>query len=356
MDVVKIGKSKIGLNYPTYFVADIAANHDGDLSRAIDLIYKCADSGANAAKFQNFKAETIVSDYGFKSLNSKKSHQSNWKKSIYEVYDEASISLEWTSKLKAACSDAGIDYFTAPYDISLIDELDKFVAAWKIGSGDITWLELIENLSKRGKTVLIATGASSFEDVEKAMNILKKNTNKIVLMQCNTNYTASLENFKYVNLSVLKNYANIFPEAILGLSDHTPYHSTTLGAITLGARVIEKHFTDDIEREGPDHKFSMDPITWREMVDRSRELEFSLGDGRKKVELNEKETVILQRRALRASRNIKKGTILTKEDISALRPCPKDGLSPEHVQNIQGKKANSDILKGQLINSSNLHL
>ena len=307
-------------------------------------------------KFQNFKAETIVSDYGFKSLNSKKSHQSSWKKSIYEVYDDASISLEWTSKLKKACSDAGIDYFTAPYDISLIDELDKYVAAWKIGSGDITWLELIENLSKRGKTVLIATGASSFEDVEKAMNILNKNTNKIVLMQCNTNYTASLENFKHVNLSVLKNYAKIFPEAILGLSDHTPYHSTTLGAITLGARVIEKHFTDNTEREGPDHKFSMDPLTWREMVDRSRELELSLGDGQKKVELNEKETVILQRRALRAKHDIKKGTIVTKEDVAALRPCPADGLSPVHIRDIQGKKANVDIQKGELINSSNLNL
>ena len=154
MKKFKIGNSTIGDNYPTYFVADIAANHDGKLSRAIELIKICADSGANAAKFQNFKAETIVSDLGFKNLQKKQSHQSDWKKSVFEVYDAASISLEWTSNLKNACKCAGIDYFTAPYDINIVDQLNDFVEAWKIGSGDITWHELIEILSKKNKPVL----------------------------------------------------------------------------------------------------------------------------------------------------------------------------------------------------------
>ena len=128
----------------------------------------------------------------------------------------------------------------------------------------------------------IATGASTLQEVKEAMSVAMENTNKIILMQCNTNYTASLENFKYIALNVLKHTVN-FSETVLGLSDHTPGHSTVLGSIALGARAIEKHFTDDTNRDGPDHKFSMDPSTWKEMVDRTRELELALGTEEKDV-------------------------------------------------------------------------
>src|SRR5205823_7586903 len=118
----------------------------------------------------------------------------------------------------------------------------------------------------------------------------------VCLMQCNTNYTGSLQNFAHIHLNVLRTYASRFPEAVLGLSDHTPGHATVLGAVALGARAIEKHFTDDCSREGPDHGFSMDRRTWREMVDRTRELELALGNGIKRIEDNEQQTVVLQRR------------------------------------------------------------
>ena len=132
-------------------------------------------------------------------------------------------------------------------------------------------------------------------------------------MQCNTNYTASLENFKYINLNVLKTFKKLYPDLILGLSDHTPGHSTVLGAVALGAKIIEKHFTDENEREGPDHKFSMNPHSWKEMVARTRELENALGGEIKKVEANEYETVILQRRAIRASSDLLSGATLEKK-------------------------------------------
>ena len=131
-------------------------------------------------------------------------------------------------------------------------------------------------------------------------------------MQCNTNYTGSIENFKYINLNVLKTYASLFPDTILGLSDHTPGHETVLGAVALGARAIEKHFTDDTSRPGPDHPFSMDPKTWKSMVDSTRILESSLGSSIKKVEENEQETIILQRRAMRLIKPIKSGEILNR--------------------------------------------
>lgn len=138
---IQIGQRWIGDNHPTYFVADIAANHDGSLERAKDLIRLAKEAGADAAKFQNFHAPKIVSDYGFRALGSQRSHQAKWKKSVFEVYQDASIPLEWTYELKATCDEVGIDYFSAPYDFESIDFLEPFMPAYKIGSGEIDWLE-----------------------------------------------------------------------------------------------------------------------------------------------------------------------------------------------------------------------
>ena len=352
--VVKIDNNIIGLEYPTYFVADIAANHDGDLGRAKELIYLCAESGADAAKFQHFQANTIVSDYGFKSLGVKKSHQANWNKSVFDVYQDASLNLNWTPILKETCDKAGISFFTSPYSFDLIDMVDPFVSAYKVGSGDITWLEIIEKMGEKKKPILLATGASSLNEVCNAMNVALAKTQDVILMQCNTNYTASLENFKYINLNVIKRYHEIYPDTVLGLSDHTPGHTTVLGAVALGARVIEKHFTDDTKRKGPDHRFSMDPISWREMLIGTRELEASLGTNVKKVEDNERDTAILQRRSIRAKQNIKFGEVLSRENIEVLRPCPRGALHPYEMPNIIGKTLINNIEIGECIHWEDL--
>ena len=336
----------IGNNSPTYFIADIAANHDGDLSRAKDLIYLAAESGANAAKFQHFQAQTIVSDYGFRNLGEQQGHQRNWKKSVFEVYKDASVSLEWTNELKGACDEAGIPFFSTPYSLDVVDFLDEYVPAYKIGSGDITWDEMIEKVASKQKPYIIASGASSMDEVCHAVSKALAINPLLGLMQCNTNYTASLENFKYIHLNVLKAYRAMYPEMVLGLSDHTPGHATVLGAIALGARMIEKHFTDDTERDGPDHRFSMDPHAWREMVDRSRELENALGVGIKKVEENELETVVVQRRAIRARKNMKAEDIVSKEDMVELRPCPLDAIRPCDAHQILGKRLRKAIIEG----------
>ena len=158
----------------------------------------------------------------------------------------------------------------------------------------------------------------------------------------------------HVQLNVLKTYSNLYPEMTLGLSDHTPGHATVLGAIALGARVIEKHLTDDTQREGPDHAFSMDPKTWREMVERSRELEAALGGDVKKVEDNEKETVVLQRRAIRLSRNLEDGCEVSEADLEVLRPCPIDALPPYKLRDIIGKKLRVSKIKGDFIRDDDL--
>ena len=338
----------------TYFIADIAANHDGDFERAKNLIYLAAEAGADAAKFQHFKADTIVSDYGFKSLGLQKSHQSNWKKSVFDVYKDASLDTRWTEELKITCDKAGIAFFTSPYSFELVDHVDPFVPAYKIGSGDITWIEMIEYIAAKNKPYIIASGASTFDEVVKAVNSALKVNRQLCLMQCNTNYTASPDNFKFIQLNVLKSYRAMYPDVILGLSDHTAGHSSVLGAVALGAKMIEKHFTDDVSREGPDHKFSMTPATWREMVDRTRELELALGDGIKRVEENEVETVILQRRSLRVRESFEAGHRIKIEDIEPLRPCPQDCLKPDQINEVIGKVLRVSLQKGSHIKWTDL--
>lgn len=344
-----IGRRKVGDGHASYFVADIAANHDGDIERAKDLIHACAEAGGDAAKFQNFKAATLVSDVGFRTLDEQQTHQSSWKKSVFEMYDDASIPLEWTRILKQTCDDAGIDYFTSLYDLDMLDALSPYVCAWKIGSGDITWHDEIERFARDGKPLLMATGASGMAEVDAAMAVLLRHTTDIVLMQCNTNYTGSADNFAFIELNVLKTYARKFPGVVLGLSDHTPGHTTVLGAVALGARVIEKHFTDDTAREGSDHPFSMDPPAWREMVERTRELEAALGGEEKRIMENERETIVVQRRSLRAACAIAAGATLSPDDLTALRPCPAGALPPYRSGELVGKTTVRAITEGDCV-------
>jgi sialic acid synthase SpsE len=334
-------------NGPPFFIADIAANHDGDLARAFKLIELAKDAGAHAAKFQNFIAQKIVSDIGFSRLGSQVAHQAKWKKSVVEVYREASISWEWTSQLREKCEAVGIEYMTSPYDFESVDHVEQHVSAYKVGSGDITWHAILAYIASKKKPVFLATGASTMREVESAVEILRRESVETVLMQCNTNYTGDVENFKHINLNVLRTYSAHFPECVLGLSDHTPGHSTVLAAISLGARVFEKHFTDDNQREGPDHQFSMDPLAWRDMVSRSTEVFLALGDGIKRVEKNEEASAVVQRRALRFSTGLRSGHLIGPRDLYPLRPQNSDGITPDLEYKLIGKVLKRDVQEGE---------
>jgi N-acetylneuraminate synthase len=342
---IKIGSHTIGAHHPTYFIADIAANHDGDLERAKLLIRLAKDAGADAAKFQNFRAPNIVSDYGFTHMDSQVSHQATWKKSVFQVYTEASIPFEWTPILKQTCDEVGIDFFSAPYDFEAIDMLDPFVQMYKAGSGEIDWIEALERMASKGKPFFVATGASDIGEVQRAVHAILKINPQLVLMQCNTNYTASPDNYDHLHVNVLKTYASMFPDVILGLSDHTHALAPVLGAVTLGANVIERHFTDSNDRQGPDHKFAMNPQKWANMVEETRLLERSLGSADKFVAGNEIETAIIQRRCLRAARDIKAGESLTREMIDVLRPATPGAIKPYEIDSVVGKRALVDLPK-----------
>ncbi len=347
MTRLRIGDRHVSLGDPVYFVADISANHDGDVERAKALIHLAKEAGADAAKFQNFSAPKIVSQEGFATLGGQLTHQARWKKTVYEVYQGASLPPDWTPVLKSECDRAGIEYFSTPYDFDALEMLDPYVRVYKIGSGDITWPEMIEAVARKGKPVMIAAGASSIADVQRAMDALLAHTRDIVLMQCNTNYTGSLDNFRCIQLNVLRTFAAMYPGVILGLSDHTPGHAAVLGAVALGARVIEKHFTDDTTREGPDHGFSLTPRTWRDMVERTRELELALGSGDKRVEENERETVVVQRRCVRAAADLPSGTVLRRDLLHVLRPAPPGAVMPYEIASVLGLRTRLPLSKGR---------
>jgi N-acetylneuraminate synthase len=344
---LNIGSRKLGLEHPSYFIADIAANHDGDLQRAKDLVRRAKDAGADAAKFQHFDAPKIVSDYGFRNLAGVQTHQTKWDRSVFDVYEQYSINRDWNRTLWEVAQEVGIDWMTTPYDKEATDQVADLLPAYKIGSGDITWLESIKYIASKGKPVLLATGASSLRDVEEAVDAVLSVNRQLCLLQCNTNYTGELENFKYINLRVLQAFALHWPGMPLGLSDHTPGHATVLGAIAFGARAIEKHFTDDTSRKGPDHGFAMDPRTWREMVDRSHELENALGDGIKRIEGNEKDAAIVQRRSIRLKQDLAAGTILKAEHLESLRPAPPASIPPSRIADVLGRRLTRDKVKGQ---------
>lgn len=331
----KIGERIIGNYSPTYFIADIGANHDGDLNRAKKLIKLAKEYGADCAKFQHFQASQIVSAVGFDGF--KTAHQRGWDKSVFEVYQDYSINPDWNHVLAETAKDAGIDFMTTPYDFKSAVMVNHLVEAFKVGSGDITYHQLIRFLALTEKPIFLATGASTMDEVEAAVEQVLTFNSKLCLMQCNTNYTGSWDNFGHVNLQVLRSYAERYPDMPLGLSDHTAGYAVVLGAIAMGARVIEKHFTDDDKRKGPDHGFALTPGVWKAMVLNGRDLESAIGDGEKIVEANEAESRIVQRRAIRLKNAQPAGVKLTGDMLEYLRPCPDHAFTPAQAVDVIGR-------------------
>ena len=301
------------------------------------------ECGADCAKFQCFSAPKIVSKEAFDRL--KVGFQSKWKKSVYEVYQGAEFPREWHDELFQYAEKQGIHFMSAPYDYEAVDIVDNLgVPALKIGSGDITWLEILDYIAKKGKPVILGTGSSTISEVEEAVKTIRNaGNNDIILLQCVTNYPSKFES---ANIRAMKTMGETF-DCLVGYSDHTPGSIVPLGAVALGGCVIEKHFTDDKTRQGPDHPFAMDGKDFKEMVDGIRTLEQALGSPVKDLYVEEQETVIIQRRCLRAAKDLNKGDVVTEEMIEVLRPSDQNGLSPKYKNILVGRTLKEDLKKGE---------
>ncbi len=351
INYITVGKRKIGPGFPTYIISEVGSNFDGDLKRAKYLAKLSLELGADAFKIQNFLAEKIVSETGFSNLQV--SFQSKWKKSVVDVYKAAEFPRKWLLELSDYCKKIGIDFFSAPYDKEAVDLLEEINAPiYKIGSGEIDNLEFIDYVAKAGKPILISCGSSTIGEIDTAIKTIRKNNNQIVLLQCVTNYPSPIED---ANIRAMAALGKRFGVPV-GYSDHTagsdaggndPLFGITvpIGAVACGACVIEKHFTDDIKRVGPDHPFAANPKTFKVMVDGIRAMEKALGDGVKRIMPSEKQTVIIQRRGIYANRGIKKGEILKREMVEFLRPAK--FFRPPALFKILGKKAKMDVGAGE---------
>lgn len=346
---ILINGIEIGDDCPTYFIAEIGSNFDGSINRAKQLATLALDSGAQAVKFQHYTAQTLVNEQGFRLQEGGDTHQSEWQESVFKTYEKASLNSEWTAEIANHCEKIGITFFTSPYSVDLVDYVDQYVPAFKIGSGDITYDQLIVQVSEKGKPVLLATGASEIGEVDRAVQLISERNGELVLMQCNTNYQAKPEDAQYQNVRALLDFKERYPNVILGLSDHTRGHLAAVGAVALGARVIEKHFTDDIGREGPDHGFAMDPSSFQAMVSEVRTLECMLGDGVKRVEANEADCRVVQRRGVCTTRILRAGECLSEGDLTCLRPCPEGAFPPYELPTLVGRCLTRDAGEGEIL-------
>jgi len=335
---IRVGNRSIGKDSPCYIIAEIGANFDGDIEKAKRLISAAKECSADCAKFQSFKAEKIVSAGGFAKMNLKGVHGS-WGRPVHEVFRDAEFPREWHKELNDYCKEIGIDFSTSPYDyeaVDLCEELDlPFI---KIGSGEITWLEMLEYIARKNKPMFLATGDATMSEIDEAIRTIEAtgNTN-LVLMQCITNYPSLIES---ANINVLKTYKRAF-HIIVGYSDHSPGPVVALGSVALGAKVIEKHFTLDKKDKGPDHPHSMDVNEFKRMVYYVRELEEAMGSSRKVVVEEESETVYVQRRGLYTTKFIPKGKKVETDDVTVLRPAL--GIYPKYKNIVIGRIASRDI-------------
>jgi sialic acid synthase SpsE len=337
---IQVGDFNLTQNSKSYIIAEIGANFDSSLEIAKKYCLAAKEAGADCAKFQSFKAEKIASDGGFKQMKLKGVH-GTWDKSVYEVFKSVEFPREWHKPVSDYCKEIGIDFSTSPYDFEAVDLcIELNVPFIKIGSGEITWLEMIEKIALTQKPIFLATGDATMSEIDDAIKTIESTGNKnVVLMQCITNYPSQIES---ANINVLKTYSSAF-DILTGYSDHSPGNVVVLGAIALGAKVIEKHFTLDKNGKGPDHPHSMDFNEFKSMVDDIRNLELAMGSTRKFVVEEEQETVYVQRRGLYINKDMKKGDIITDKDIAVLRPAL--GIYPKYKNTVIGHPLHQDIKK-----------
>jgi sialic acid synthase SpsE len=334
---IKFKNKLVGENQKCYIIAEIGSNFDGSLVKAKKLIKLAKNSGADAVKFQVFTAEGLIIRQGFEQ---KTAFQAKWKNSVWDTYRKAEFPRKWHKELNEFSKKMGIHFFTSPWDFEAVDMLDELnPPAIKIGSGDITYLEILKYIGSKKRPVILATGASTVKEVENAVNAIKSTGNQqIILLHSVTQYPSPIED---ANLLVLEELRKKF-QLNVGYSDHSPGSLVALASVTLGARIIEKHFTDNPNLTGPDHPHSMDPKSFSLMIKNIRILEKALGNGMKKIERSEKETKIIQRRGIWTIKPIKKGEKFSKENISAVRPVI--GVSASKFGFILGKKAKRNFL------------
>ena len=341
---IEIGGRKIGLGHPCFIVAEAGVNHNGDVVMAERLVDVAADAGADAVKFQTFRAERLVSTMAPKAEYQLETADSS--ESQMEMLRRLELSPEAHMELQARCQEQGLLFMSTPFDEQSADLLEDLrVPVFKIGSGEITNLPLLGHIARKGKPMIVSTGMAYLSEVEAAVRTIEEAGNReYVLLHCVSNYPADPSD---VNLMAMRTMGAAFGVPV-GYSDHTPGIEVPLAAVALGARVIEKHLTLDCNLPGPDHRASMEPEDFAKMVRGIRTVEAAVaGSGRKEPASSEANTASVARKSLVAARDISAGAILTEDFIAVKRPGT--GLPPAMRPYLVGRAAQVTIPVGTLI-------
>jgi pseudaminic acid synthase len=346
MKEIRIGKFLVGDNSRVLIVAELSANHLQNFELAVKTIKAMKEAGTDCVKIQTAQPDSLT-------IDSKKADfvikgGTLWDgKTLFELYKEVYTPWEWHEPIKKLVEDLGMEFFSSPFDEKAIDLLASLnVPAYKIASFEITDIQLIKYAAAKGKPMIISTGIAEEDDIKDAIKACHDVGNdKIVLLKCTSAYPTP---FEEVNLNMIPTLRNLF-SCHVGLSDHTLGSTVPLGAIALGAKVIEKHFILDRKLGGPDSGFSMEPAEFKAMVDSVRNLEKALG--KPEIQISDKSKKSRDfARSLYVVKDIKKGEELTTENVRSIRPG--FGMKPKFLLSIIGKKASKDIERGTALSEN----
>lgn len=329
----------------TFIIAEAGVNHNGSVQRAIEMVEVASNSGADAIKFQTFVSDEMATNYSYKAEYQDKNTRSNL--THLKMLKKYELSFDDFIKVKQACVQKNIEFMSTPFDLYSLKFLQSIkMKTYKIPSGEITNLPLLEGVGRLNKKTILSTGMSSIDEIDQAIKVLiSKGTLKknIFLLHCNSEYPTPMENINLNSIVFLRDKFDL----LTGLSDHTLGIEVPIAAVALGAKIIEKHFTLSKKLSGPDHLSSLSPKELNQMIVGIRNIEKALGEENKKPTLGEIKNIYVARKSIVASTKIKKGETFSSKNLTTKRPG--DGISPMEWHSLIGKKSKYDFKKDEQI-------
>ena len=337
---MKIGAHLVGPGHSTYIIAEMSANHGQDFDQAVAIVKAAKVAGADAVKLQTYTPDTITINCDKPPFQIGKG--TIWEgKNLYQLYGEAYTPWDWQPKLKKVADELGMDCFSTPFDPTAVDFLEQMnVPAHKIASFELVDHSLLQRIAQTGKPIIMSTGMASLDEIEEAVTVLRQaGTTQLALLKCTSAYPAPPDE---MNLTTIPDMAARFGVPV-GLSDHTLGIAVPVAAVTLGACIVEKHFTLSRSAPGPDSAFSLEPPEFRQMVDAIRIAEKAVG--KVSYEVTEREAASrVFRRSLFVVADVRAGEMFTEQNVRSIRPG--NGLPPKHLPAVLGRRARADVRRG----------
>lgn len=338
-----IGKKKISESSPSYIIAELSANHGGDINNAKKLICDAKEVGADAVKLQTYTPNTITFNSSREDFRIDKSSPWHKEKTLWNLYNIAHTPFEWHRELFSLANDIGLDIFSTPFDETAVDLLEELeCTCYKIASPEIVNIPLLEKVASTKKTIIISTGVCNIEELDYAVNTIKKFNDNLIILKCTTAYPSPP---KEMNLMTIKSYIERY-NCISGISDHSSGYMASVISTSLGGKVIEKHFKSDLNIPTADSFFSLNKSEFKEMVENVRYAEECIGQVNYEISSSSKSS-INSRSSIYVVKPINKGDIITSEEIKVIRPGY--SLHPKYYKEILGKKVNKNLVPGDRI-------